>query len=33
VTESEIRQAVKAEKEANRLRGTMLARMDFLDLE
>lgn len=33
VTESEIRMAVKAEREAQRLKGTMLARMDFLDLE
>eukprot|EP00879_Flechtneria_rotunda_P002221 GHRR01002407.1.p1 GENE.GHRR01002407.1~~GHRR01002407.1.p1 ORF type:complete len:123 (+),score=22.26 GHRR01002407.1:288-656(+) len=33
VTEAEIRQAVKAEKEEARLKGTMRARMDFLDLD
>lgn len=33
VSEAEIRQAVRAEKEEARLKGTMRARMDFLDLE
>lgn len=33
VTEAEIRQAVRAEKEEARLKGTMRARMDFLDLD
>jgi U6 snRNA-associated Sm-like protein LSm1 len=33
VSEAEIRRAQKAEKEEARLKGTMRARMDFLDLE
>uniref|UniRef100_A0A383VD55 U6 snRNA-associated Sm-like protein LSm1 n=1 Tax=Tetradesmus obliquus TaxID=3088 RepID=A0A383VD55_TETOB len=33
VSEAEIRTAIKAEKEEARLKGTMRARMDFLDLE
>ncbi|WIA09283.1 hypothetical protein OEZ86_011866 [Tetradesmus obliquus] len=33
VSEAEIRTAIKAEKEEARLKGTMRARMDFLDLD
>ncbi len=33
VSEEEIRIALKAEQEEQRLKGTMRARMDFLDLE
>jgi U6 snRNA-associated Sm-like protein LSm1 len=33
VTEVEIKKALKAEREAARLKGTMRARFDFLDLE
>ncbi|KAF6262523.1 hypothetical protein COO60DRAFT_1495501 [Scenedesmus sp. NREL 46B-D3] len=33
VTEAEIRTAMRAEKEEARLKGTMRARMDFLDLD
>ena len=33
VSEGEIREAEKAEKAANQIKGTMLKRFDFLDLE
>lgn len=33
VSEAEIRQAIRTEKEEARLKGTMRARMDFLDLD